>query len=671
MKIKEFLITRYGPLHQRNKVFLHNFNLFFGKNESGKTLTIDALIKLLLGQNIKDFEPMEREPIDRVDENPEGYVIIEDDIGKEIKLPEKGLLTEVIKGAGDLNLTPSDCRNVFIVRSSDLSISSEDKFYTNVTDRLIGLKTKEISEIKEILREKGKITPKGILQDVAGEKLKTRVENAKKLIEEIKSLWKEIKEKKFDELEEEFIRQKREKEKVEEEIKNLDDARKREKYEKGKEALENLKKSLNELKGLKIYKEEDKQLWRDCEKEVEFFEEERKTIFKELKEKERELTQVGEELNKKERDFNVIDARKKEINDRIKPELKNYESGVEKVKSEEMKNKFYIVTAVISAVLLSTSVLGIIINPLPIFYGLAILSLMSTIVFLGLSFSFVRKRAYFNAIFEKIRLDCAKFELDAESLKEIYLKIQKFDEEYQKTHNELQEIKRRKSNLDDEIKRLQEKETEVEKKIKSAKDRIDSIKEKSGENSLEGYIAKIELKRNLEKQVGEQESLLKSHFGRERGKAEENIPYWDEEIRKLEEYKDKAQGIKFDESRKRKLEDEMGKLEKKLEELKRGMKSLQDKMKEMERKTSEILQAKEKYLYCETSDDLKAIKDKLQGFVDEIESNKDDALEAIRIFEEIETEEKEKVSTLFGREKPVSKYFSEITDGLYEEVTFD
>ncbi len=92
MKIKEFSIRRYGPLPDRGRIFLSNFNLFYGKNESGKTLTIDALIKLLIERNIKSFKH-----INRVIENPEGYVIIELEDNKEIKLSGKKKTNEYFK----------------------------------------------------------------------------------------------------------------------------------------------------------------------------------------------------------------------------------------------------------------------------------------------------------------------------------------------------------------------------------------------------------------------------------------------------------------------------------------------------------------------------------------------------------------------------------------------
>ncbi|NIO05888.1 MAG: AAA family ATPase [Proteobacteria bacterium] len=50
MRIKELFIKRYGPLRDRSYVLTGRFNLLVGKNEEGKTLTIDALVKLLLGR---------------------------------------------------------------------------------------------------------------------------------------------------------------------------------------------------------------------------------------------------------------------------------------------------------------------------------------------------------------------------------------------------------------------------------------------------------------------------------------------------------------------------------------------------------------------------------------------------------------------------------------------
>ena len=224
MKIKEFSITRYGPLPDSGRVQLSDFNLFWGKNEYGKTLTIDALVKMLLGKKNKGFDM-----INRVKETPEGYVVLDDSKGREVKLPEGGTLPEL----ADMNV--SECRNIFIVINSDLSIARdparESDFYTSVTDRLTGLRTAEISKIEENLRKIGRITATGIFSDVEGEKLKTRINYAENLIKDIVILVDEINKKGFDEFEQESASLKEEIDRIEKELQSLENARKREKYE--------------------------------------------------------------------------------------------------------------------------------------------------------------------------------------------------------------------------------------------------------------------------------------------------------------------------------------------------------------------------------------------------------------------------------------------------------
>ena len=82
MKIEGFKISKYGPLHDYAKAGLQNFTLFFGENEDGKSLTIDALTKLMFGgRELKEFEA-----INRVDEKPEGHVSVRDSKGKLLRI---------------------------------------------------------------------------------------------------------------------------------------------------------------------------------------------------------------------------------------------------------------------------------------------------------------------------------------------------------------------------------------------------------------------------------------------------------------------------------------------------------------------------------------------------------------------------------------------------------
>ncbi len=667
MKIKEFAIMRYGPLPNIERISLNNFNLFFGKNEDGKTLTIDALVKLLLGRNIRDFEH-----IDRVEETPEGYVIILDDKGKEIKLSEKKNLTKLA------DLTPSECRNVFIVRNSDLSIARditrESEFYTNVTDRLTGLRTKAISSIKRKLQDLGRLTRAESGAELSDKKdfgnIKSRLSKAFKLIEKINSLEEKIEEEKFDALEEESVKQREEIGVISQEMKSLEEARKREKYEKGKEALNKLKEALEGYKQLEIYSDDEERLWRDYEKEVKTSAEQRENLLTRLKEEEKELKGKGEKLSKAERDFRVFDERRKKLDDEVKPDLKSYEMEVGRVKSDETKNRFYRVLTITSVVLLSISMLGVVINPSPVLYGLLTAFLISTGILVALRFSFTQKKAHLAAVFERIKLVTSKLELGAEKPERIYSSIQTFEEKCSQKAEELEEIRTGKKVLENDIKNLREEILRTEKKIRDTRDKVDELRRKSKVDSLQEYANKLKLKQVYEKSIGEQKSILKNIFEEKSEILEENISSWDEEITNLEEHKDKARGTKYSEAAVSELEEKRHNLEEGLKEINNKRLSIQREMEEVQRQVNEILRLEEE-LECKTSVDLKAVKDRIQRFMDENESNRDNVLEVMKVFEEIETEEKEKVSELFGKESSISRYFSEITDGLYDEVFFN
>ncbi len=160
MRISEIHITRYGPLKDIHLEFSSNFELIYGPNESGKTLFVDAVLKMLLGRGAKKYSD-----IDRVDELPEGYPIIEVD-GKEIKLERGETLQTVFQNHSEcVKINADELRNIFVVRDSDLHFGQSIAFYGNLTERLSGTRSTEIKHIIEELREEGRLTPTGMLAD--------------------------------------------------------------------------------------------------------------------------------------------------------------------------------------------------------------------------------------------------------------------------------------------------------------------------------------------------------------------------------------------------------------------------------------------------------------------------------------------------------------------------
>ena len=75
MRIKTLRVDRYGPLGEFGPHVFLPFVLVYGANEQGKTLLIDAIVRLLfkkdLGKRAKDFGNL-----NRVEETPEGFIVL-------------------------------------------------------------------------------------------------------------------------------------------------------------------------------------------------------------------------------------------------------------------------------------------------------------------------------------------------------------------------------------------------------------------------------------------------------------------------------------------------------------------------------------------------------------------------------------------------------------------
>ncbi|MFY9357888.1 MAG: AAA family ATPase [Defluviitoga tunisiensis] len=664
MKLKEFSIIRYGPLENLNKIKLNDFNLIWGKNECGKTLTIDGLVKLLFNKTGKDFENLER-----VQEVPEGYVVLVDEKGNEYKIPEKGDLPKIS------GLSATECNNIFIVRNSNLSVahdlSKESMFYESITDKLTGLETERIAKISEKIKEIARLTDKSLeFQDVKDEKLKTRINEANKLIEEIDQLIQEVKEKGLDELEEKKVELKEQLETIEEEIKKLEALRKREKYEKGDEALTILKKLMDEIKELDVYNENDAKLWNDLEKELDMYSSQKQKKEKELEVKVKELEKADEKYKELSEEFKSYEEKKKKIDEEIKPEMSRFNSSRD-VNKLEKKNKVFTVSMIISIVILAISVVGIVFNKSLLFYVLTVVSSIAVAAFGGLKYKVIKDQDQVINKFEEFKAKLQTLGLMADTLGEIYENIKNYEVWYETKLKEFNRAFLDKEKIKLQINDLKNKEiAEIEQHIKNIQEKIEKLKEKSKETSLESYNEKLKLKNEIKNTIGKQETILKSHFGYVGKSLEEAIPYWENEIKKLEIYKDNFPEDKFSEDLLTNLKYNENKYKNEYEEVHNNTKLIQKMFEDIEGRVNKILLPDE-HLFCETSTDLEAIKKLLSDFVNTHENNRNNALVVLSIFEELEREEKGKISSLFGQNSLVTKYFKEITDGLYDEVTFD
>lgn len=663
MRISEYAVRRYGPLRDTGKVLPANFNLIYGYNEAGKTLTIDALIKLLFGKasREKDFIAIER-----VNELPDGYIVVENRDNEEIKLSGKKTLSSVIE------LSPGELSNIFVIRNSDLSIANEGDFYSNITERLTGLRTGYITTVIDALLEQGRLTPTGMFRDAGEERLRSRIDKAIQLIDIMDTLIEECRTKDIDTIEQKIIAAHERLKNIDSEIGELNDARLREQYEKGCEAHEKLIDAREAMQRIEQFNEPDLQKWRDNQRDLERLTDERRRTMEELEGKREALREVTDEVQEHEAACKQSEEKKRRLDETIRPLLRQYEEQRALVPAFESRKKFFGIAGILSGILFGISLVGVLLAPGTFFYAVtALLFVLLTITGI-VYYVTLRKLAEVSAGFQRLVTAAGRYQLDAENLPRMEEKIETFENEYRHMQEKLQNRRTDMHNLQQQVEQLESKKLpEIDRTIRTCNEQIDSIIDTSGEETIQHYREKLQEKIKLQNVMQTQATLLKRDFGTRQDSVHGNIPYWQEEINELERYKDKAQTIKYDERKLTGLQREKETRNKELETLQEQRSGIDESMKDIERKVNNLLQTGDEYMYCNTVNDLVSLQTMLRAYVDRHATTRDDVLTTIDVFKSIQEEEQKKVGELFGENRPVSEYYDRITGGRYKQVEYD
>jgi len=248
LEIKKVDISHYGPVHDLELDIGQGLNAFYGKNESGKTLIVEALTKMLT-EDSSDFDG-----IGRVPQQPNGLLTVEKD-GREFDVSQESL-GEIF---GDV--TAGDIRNAFVVRDFDLRLPERENdfgngdYFKDVTDRVLGSKTQKIESLRSEISDVGFLTNKtseaGLENRKSSGKLADRKEKAESLRNEIEEFTDQVEEEdlygkysKIDSLEKKINSKHRE-------INELENARKQKKHGKGLQLLKSLRQAEEKIQEIK------------------------------------------------------------------------------------------------------------------------------------------------------------------------------------------------------------------------------------------------------------------------------------------------------------------------------------------------------------------------------------------------------------------------------------
>jgi DNA repair protein SbcC/Rad50 len=666
MFLKEYALRRYGPLPDSGKRVLGNFNLFFGPNEDGKTLTIDALLKILFGKAAaRSFQAVKR-----VDEYPDGYAVISFESRQEIKLPEGGLLPDI------LNLGAAEFTNTFIIRDSNLSIANEDHFYRGVTSRLTGMRTGEIGQIISELQELGSVTTSGEFKNTSPVKLKDRVNKAVRLLEKCNELRNLMTTEGYNSMEQELALL-REKQNLEQEkLKQMRAAANRSKYEKGLVSMQKLETAREEIKKLKTITEREYNLWRNAMVSLEHFQLEQERIQGELETEKDKLDKAQANVQIRRATSRGIENEREELYLKVKPLLDQVDkkeqlfSKWELLKTSSMTKGAVIFT--ITVFLLSLA--GSIFNPSGwLFAMLGFTSLLMVAIAVFLLF-YLNSKGRLNILQQELLAEAERMNLDAKDTHQIRKKMGQLDQAFNQEKELFYETEKNLEWRQNIVKRLKEDLLERESQVKECINKIRDIQGVVGVDDLDQFESLLKCRQDLREEIEKQVGILDSHFETNKGSSsmDERVDYWNEQIQIFSRYASAAPGVNYDQHQVSTLNAALADRENEINRVQELLKERNNELLLIEKDLNDLFSIEgQERLVCQTTVDLEVIINKLESWIKTKEETRRAALTALTVFETIDREEEQKVSSLFEAESPVSNYFQLITEGRYRAVRFD
>ncbi len=678
MFIREFAITRYGPLDDYGKFELDSFNLFYAPNEKGKTLTIDALMRMFF----KSGELRAIKGVERVAENPEGYMLLEAEnrggdknivpgnANTTIKLPEAGAFNQLF------DISAFEFRNIFLIRDSDLSILKENEFYQGVTNRLTGLRTEDIKKVKDKVLEIGRITPGGEFRDLSPEKLKSKYNQASELLEQAEFLLAELLKEGYGRIETDLLE-------VEEKIRAADNklgrlnlAYYREFFEKAQSALWKLENARFELNKLENYRHEDYQAWHHAEANLGL-------LSKQLEHNRNELARAAESLQEARKSFKDIERelkatgyQKDQCTNQVEPLLGEYDRAAAFLSAHKSSanNLFLRKTALLSTLVVIVSLIGTIIQP----YWWLLLFLFISLAVTGYSliniFNDFSKESRLTELDTQVRVAAENIGLSGSGISEVRTSVSEIKKRFALQSERLKD-------LDSEIKwwvkeddRLRKEEEKLLSQIREEENKIGRIKLSVSVQNADHYAAQLGRKQELTSEKEKQKSILGSLLGEavDPVSEEELIFQWEKRVDDLKEYEHSAPELNYEEKTVEKVKEELENLQAKKSKLEELLRRRGDDLRDLEKKYNEIVGSNEDgYLVCQTLVDLEGIIERLKKWLKTREEERKSAVLTAGLFDRLAEKELEKISGLFGLGNPASFYFNRITGGRYRGVVID
>jgi hypothetical protein len=651
---------------------LSDFSLIHGPNEQGKTLLIDALVRMLFKKGLR--KPYRRHfgtrgrNMNRVAENPEGFVVLESK-GRERKLEANETMGDVLP----VTVTAVDFLNVFVVRDSDLSLKDEDKYYSRVTEKLTGLRSSEIGALMRAIQIRGRLKSVSHDSDLANNieqgKIADKVKDARALVDEIRALKESLLAEKFDELEKEMIGVRDRKAVLgrDAELQRAADETKR--FKKARRALIELKRMCRNLANLAQLDPEQLKIWQKAVSR-------RESLESDLAEEKREAEKVERATRTAKKSVNAQEAKTEEAEkrlNRINAELMNrvdeYQYERAEFRRAEPQSGTYRKGLYTMAGIAALALIGYLIVPSNVVASIGVAAL---VVWLLLGWKQLKLRAAegrLRAKTDRLQADIKRLGIEVESVDEVISTIGDLERAVLGQQQERQALRADLENLIKEKKRIENRIANKADQIAELDGEVSALQVSTQMGSVGDYQAALERRTKLEASAGAKRSILGDVLPTNQN-GEAALDEWERRIDAHLQAASDGDQIEFDPDTLKRINADIEMLEDRKRQIQSALLHGSRKLHGIEIKAKE-LGVLDSSPPCRSTQELDRIGGLILEFCERIENSQHTAQAAIRICQQIDAEERARVSDLFGAGSPISGYMSAITDGRYTSVHYD
>lgn len=661
VRLHEATVDRYGALGGWSPALRDGLTVVSGPNEAGKTLYLEAILRLLDPEVVDVLEPPAR-----FDDAPVGRIDLEY-AGDRYTLAGDRRLSEV---AG---IQPNDLQTVFVVRDNDLALPEGADYYTQLVEHLGEVHSSTVEAVIEELKRLGRLTDARLDVSRQYDDARDTLEGAEALRETIEAYLDEIEAEGMDDLHRKRLALEREVRRRRDELASQRDARAVHEHDRLSAELERYREATARLADLDPFTRDRLDELRGLADEVDRLVDRLDRLSDELGRSRDELAEAEDELEAA-RDRVARLERRLPAAETARDRLRSYRERSDDAAGLDRRVAVWRRVAAGTGLGGGVAIAAAAIAGSTLATGLAGALLLATALASVAAYRAVRR---LEAV-DRSRVRALETARDAgfevSSVEDIAPALESFFGELDAARATVARVEERVDTLRESRDGTRDERDAAERRLAEAREDLEAARTDLGVESIDEVRELVAEREEVASTVELAEQRLVDALGEP---TDDAVADWRRRIDDLLEGVDTAavDPDDYEEARLEDLETRIGAIEAERRELEEALERYDGRLDRIDDRARELATrpfvGEGVALEGRTPAALRALADRLAEVVEVIERDAEVSREAVRIFEAIAAEEERKIADLFDPEGPASRAFRHITDGRYARVDYD